>query len=397
MHRLSRILFSFAILAGLLVSIGAQTSTASTVAKAKTINIGFIGELTGVLGAYGAPNANAVKLAVHQINSTGGIKVNGQKYKFKVNMTDDQSSATVAAANAQGLVNDNHIKFIFGGLAFIAPVVLQITDAANAIYFTGSSAAAALSGTAEGKNLFLTVPATTLRYTQAVNAIKGFLPAAKTAVLVGYPDSVDASLFPGMTTALQAQGISVAGTVNYPSSTTDFSTVLASVKSYNADVVIVGSSSPSQNQTLVQQNGQLSAAPATFLWGGACNIATLAGVTGNVIGDPLTGAYVTPPVTTAATAWVNAYVKLTGIPYATAIASPLYIGTEVYDFVFMLAKAMEAAKTVTNTAKISLALHGLTYKGLIGSIHYNYIGQPTYPSATCQYNNSTLTVKSFAG
>lgn len=380
----------------LLGAVGCSSGSSTKAAAATTVPLGFIGELTGTLGSFGVPFANGARLAVDQINAAGGFKVNGRQYKFSINVVDDQSSSTQAAANAQGFVRDDRIQFVFGGLADIAPVVLHVTSAAKAMYFTGSSLVSAYMGTPEGQYLFSTVPSATQRYRQAADGIKTFLPTAKTAVMIGYNDQVDtAGFFTDMTQLLKAQGISIVGQQAYAKTITDFSGVLSYVKNLHPDILIIGSSSVPQDVTILKQNAQFNAAPAAFVYGEACNDATAAGISGTLVGDPLVGTYLTPPATPQAKAFVNAYSANFGIPYDTAIKSPLYATSWSYDFVGMLAKAMEAAKTTTDVNKITAALRSLTYQGLVGTVSFNSQGQSNYPSAMCLYQDNQLTVKSF--
>ncbi len=91
----------------------ATSGTGSSSASADTgpIKIGFIGALTGDVATLGADTLNGVKMAVDQVNATGGI--NGRKVELIVE--DGQCQSPEAASAAQKLVNVDHVAAILGG------------------------------------------------------------------------------------------------------------------------------------------------------------------------------------------------------------------------------------------------------------------------------------------
>jgi branched-chain amino acid transport system substrate-binding protein len=395
MGRISRhvamsIAFAFVVASALLVAPSVSSASSSS-----TVQLGFIGELTGPLGSYGVPYANGAKVAVDQINQGGGFTVNGTHYKFSLKTVDDQSNLASAGADAQGFVNDDGIKFVFGGLAGFGAPELAVTSKAGALYFSSGSVGAVDAGTPAGKGLIVTVPSNQDTFGDIVKAVIGFEPNLKTVSIVGYDDSTDGLLVPAVEQGLKAHGVSIAGPDYYATTATDFSSLLSEVASQHPGLLLSASGSPPQEVQILKENAQLKAAPVSFVFGGGCNVATEAGINGTVIGDPDAGVYLTPPATPTTKAFVNTYVKDTGISYAKAVASPLHGVSWSYDFVKMLALAMKKAGTTTDTAKIDSALHGMTYNGLVGQIHMNNIGVASYKLAFCMLKDGKLTAASY--
>lgn len=60
----------------------------------ETIKIGLTGPLTGGAAVYGTAVRNAARLAVHEINAAGGLKVGDKNILFSLEMLDDVHDAT---------------------------------------------------------------------------------------------------------------------------------------------------------------------------------------------------------------------------------------------------------------------------------------------------------------
>lgn len=129
---------------GALITMSVLVSGCSTGSdkKADTIKIGVVAELTGNNATYGTSITNGIKLAVQQLNDTGGLL--GKKIELVV---ADNKSEPAEAANAMSkLVNQDK-----------APVVMGL--------FASSSAIAASNVSEAAKVPFLAVGATNPKVT----------------------------------------------------------------------------------------------------------------------------------------------------------------------------------------------------------------------------------------
>jgi len=84
-----------------------QTSSS----KGDTINIGYIGALSGGSSTMGVPGKNGIQLAVDKINENGGI--NGKQINLIA--VDDKADPATSATQAQKLINENKVVAIIGG------------------------------------------------------------------------------------------------------------------------------------------------------------------------------------------------------------------------------------------------------------------------------------------
>ena len=105
-----------------------------------TVKIGVNAALTGTFVSAGNTVHNAVKLAVKQINDAGGFVVNGKTYKLEPYYRDDRTDVNTAIANARELVDDIHVKAIWGTESHDFSIAMtKITNPAKVLQFTGNS------------------------------------------------------------------------------------------------------------------------------------------------------------------------------------------------------------------------------------------------------------------
>ena len=76
--------------------------------------IGLIAEITGSMPAVGKSCETSAKLAVKQINDSGGIEVGGKKYKIELVVEDSASKPEKAAAAARKLIEQDDVLAIVG-------------------------------------------------------------------------------------------------------------------------------------------------------------------------------------------------------------------------------------------------------------------------------------------
>jgi branched-chain amino acid transport system substrate-binding protein len=344
------------------------SATASGGGGGTVVKIGVNDSLSGPFSAYGQAGAEGVKLAVDQIDKSGGFDVGGSKYTFKAVQKDNRSDATAAATQTTALIRDDQVKVMFGPTVGVAagPTV-PLTEASKVLQFSPASILEeslkpdTVGG--EGLTLFhnLIDEPTISKY--FAEGMKSYLPTAKRVSILYPKDANSAFILPIATKALQAAGYEVS-TVLYPSGTTDFSSYLTKVKQSKPDVLwlsyIVGDA-----EAQFKAASDLDAAPAFAGWNLPPDIGKSAP------GSPLYLLYNTrqpyEPTTPAAA-------KLfTQLKAAAGGKLPQLAGQSLwyYDYVFMLADAMSKAKTVTDTAAIAKALETGTRDGALGHISFN--------------------------
>jgi len=91
--------------AGLALSCGAEKPTAT-----QSIEIGFFGALTGPQATFALSGRNGAKLAIEEINRSGGVL--GKKLELLVE--DDRNEPSEAASAVSKLITQNHVVALIG-------------------------------------------------------------------------------------------------------------------------------------------------------------------------------------------------------------------------------------------------------------------------------------------
>jgi branched-chain amino acid transport system substrate-binding protein len=91
----------------------AWPATHAAAEAAKEVVIGFSGPLSGVAAEYGQDCANGVAMAIKEINAAGGVAVGGQKYVFKLVKLDDRVDPTEAVNNTRKFVDQYKAPAVF--------------------------------------------------------------------------------------------------------------------------------------------------------------------------------------------------------------------------------------------------------------------------------------------
>lgn len=91
------------------------------------IVIGFTGPLSGPAGEYGQDCVNGIDMAIKEINASGGVTADGQKFFFKLERMDDKVSPEIAVANARQLLGKGALA-IFDPVFTSAAALLKINE-----------------------------------------------------------------------------------------------------------------------------------------------------------------------------------------------------------------------------------------------------------------------------
>jgi len=78
----------------------------------ETINIGFLGALSGPDAGWGLPGLTGNQMFIDQVNGEGGLLVDGTRYPLKMHKFDDEAIGSKALQGAKELVLKHKVKFI---------------------------------------------------------------------------------------------------------------------------------------------------------------------------------------------------------------------------------------------------------------------------------------------
>jgi len=84
------------------------------VARAESVRVGVIAEITGDMPAVGASCRNAAKMAADEANAAGGLAVGKKQLKVELVVEDNGGKADQSAAAAQKLITQDEVVAIVG-------------------------------------------------------------------------------------------------------------------------------------------------------------------------------------------------------------------------------------------------------------------------------------------
>lgn len=330
---------------------------------AGTIKIGAVVDITGPGG--GLPTSMSMvrgtEKAVEDINAKGGIMVGGQRYRLELIKLDTRSEAVTAVAAAQQIIQEGAIGMLNASTAFFDQAYQQ-ANAAGLITWTASPAGlnrAQFEGPEKHPMLFATIDFAEPIVVGWFKQISKQFPEIRRVGFLGDDGPLGRSLSPAAENATKEIGAEFVGALLYPRGTTDFSTYITNMRSRRADLVYA----PGMGVEGAVQVTRLRMAPYVILPG-------LRPIDVQKVGD------------VGDTTLLMVDFRL---PYHKELAPPEYVpiiegfghlegGMPVqpgytiagYDFVLILAKAIEKAGTVKDPKVISQALIGTTVDSIMG-------------------------------
>jgi branched-chain amino acid transport system substrate-binding protein len=201
-------------------------------ARAETIKIAELVELSGAGATAGTNFKNGVELAVKEINAAGGI----MGKKIETFTSDTQSNPGVAKGLAQKAVDDN--VFAVFGPVFSGSILVSMAETKRAEIpnFTGGEAA---SITQQGNPyIFRTSFTQTTAMPKVARYIANTLKA-KTVAVIYVNNDFGKGGRDAITKALEALGAKVVADISTDSGQVDFSAPVLKAKQSNADALFV--------------------------------------------------------------------------------------------------------------------------------------------------------------
>jgi ABC-type branched-subunit amino acid transport system substrate-binding protein len=231
-----------------LATLAAFLPLASSSAGASTkfdgsVTIGLIQSQSGTYGDYGPPVLAGVKVAVDDVNSSGGILINGKHYQLKYIAVDDNSNPQTSLADANKLVTDDGIKIMLGPLALAATTVIPFDAEHGIMEFTPYpiEPGAPVPGSASAPYYFDSASSGPFAMAASLVAARHFAPTAKTIALVAPSSAAMQLQVPMVVKEAKREGFTV-HTYVYPVGTTDLSSIASQIVASHPGVIWAGDS-----------------------------------------------------------------------------------------------------------------------------------------------------------
>jgi len=220
--------------AGSSTTAGAPTGTKATGVDGGALVMGLLVPESGDLKAIVDSLAKSSRLAVDQINAAGGV--NGQQ--VKVSQADDGTSAQVATASFDKLVNGDKVNVIIGPApSGVARAIMEKIKAAGVPTCSGSTTAADLTKIDSGGYFLRTAPSDDLQgpaLAEVITADKH----TKIGIL-SRRDEYGAGFSKSLEQALTDSGATVVANVSYAADGSNFTSEVGQVLDKQPDAVAV--------------------------------------------------------------------------------------------------------------------------------------------------------------
>lgn len=193
-----------------------------------TVKVGSLNSLSGTMAISEVTVRDAIRLAVEQINSTGGVL--GKQIELVGE--DGASEPTVFAEKAQKLIKDDCVAATFGGWTSSSrKAMLPVFESNNALLYYPVQ----YEGLESSKNIFYTGATTNQQIVPALDYLKE--KGVKSLYLVGsdyvFPQTANRII----KAYAEANGIEIKGEDYTPLGSTDFSTIVNKIRTADADAV----------------------------------------------------------------------------------------------------------------------------------------------------------------
>lgn len=209
-------------------------SGSSSDSSSKTINIGWMSDQTGPAAIAGIPNLNGAKLAVSQINESGGVL--GKKLKLEV--ADEACKPQTAVAAARKFLDDPSTFMLVGGsCSEDALAVKTVATQAKVPFIVDSASSAELADPLSKYVYTLNILTANEADFAAKSTIEKFHPKKLGVIYVAndYGQGGASSV----QSAATAAGVPVVSKVQIPVDTTNYSSYLLPLKNSGADTAVV--------------------------------------------------------------------------------------------------------------------------------------------------------------
>lgn len=328
--------------------------------ESQKITLGFVGPLSGPAALWGEGARNMAKLAVQEINASGGV--NGKQ--LEINYQDGKCASPDAVSALQNL-KASGVKLIIGGFCSPETVAMApLTKDGSAFMLAGITSADGAVSVSD--YAYRTSPDTADVTTKLVPYVATrYKKIATITELAPYPKSFTGDF---EATAKKA-GLTIVAHEEFAPGTTDFRIAITRLAAAGADAIVVSPQSPVAGAEIAKQMQERGMKTplignAVFL---APNVFEKAGKP-SVMHGVFTILPFTDPTDSKARVLQESYKKQfnTGVPY-----NLYYVGTS-YDSVYMMVNAIK--KCGEKTSCVADTFKNMEYAGAVSSYKFKESG-----------------------
>jgi branched-chain amino acid transport system substrate-binding protein len=202
-----------------------------------TIKVGAVIPITGRYAAGGEQVKNGYELAVEEINSAGGVDINGTKVPLELIVLDDESDPTKTVQHLETLNSENEVVAYLGGFGSDLHAAAAGIAEKNKIPYIGVAFALYSVHQQGFKYLFSPFPKSPGIAIATFDMLDALSPKPTNIVIFAEKTDWGAELGGLWTEQANARGYTIT-TQEYAPGTTDFSSIILAAKDAGAEVVL---------------------------------------------------------------------------------------------------------------------------------------------------------------
>jgi branched-chain amino acid transport system substrate-binding protein len=227
------------------------------------ITVGAILSLSGSQAGSGQMAKEGYLYCQDWINGKGGLTINGVGHRLSLDIADDQSRPSIAAATTEHLISDNHDTLLLGPsndatARWAAPVAEQ-----HQVPMVSSGASSDATFNNHYHYLFSVLAPHSRQLQGVIDMALAQDPKPQSVAILFASDSLSAEVAAATAAYAQAKGLAVVYGASYPSGVNDVSAQLGAAANAGAELILeVGH--PAESVRTVQQAQQMNIQPKLF-------------------------------------------------------------------------------------------------------------------------------------
>ena len=246
-----------------LMLFAAAVSMPSGEVLAKEIVLGASVQLTGPFANTGRYYRDAYELAVELVNAASGVKIGNETYTLSLKLYDNQSDVNLSVRQYTQLVSQDKVDFLPGTFASNFALADSAVSEKYWIPMVQGGGASDQIFSRGFKYIFGTLAPASNYFGSTIEMLKGLDPAPKTIALLYADHAFNVSVAEGARPKLKKAGLTLVLDERYSTNATDFSSLLAQIKSKNIDAVLVAGHE-TEILNFVRQAKSLAVAPKMY-------------------------------------------------------------------------------------------------------------------------------------
>jgi branched-chain amino acid transport system substrate-binding protein len=350
-------------------TLASAIASAAPAASGDVIKIGAVMPMTGDVSVYGTSTANAINIAIGEINSSGGLL--GKQVKLF--LEDDQNTPDISVNCYNKLVSEDKVDVIIGSVASKCTLAIAPLAQKDGIPLI-TTASTNVDVTKAGNFVFRTCFIDPFQGTVGAKFATANLGKKTAAIMFDNGNDYSKGLATAFNTAFVADGGTIVDQEAYSLNDQDYSAIIAKIQDKKPDIIYIPDYY--NKDALIAKQIRSAGMTDVILMGGD----GWDGIVGNA-GTEVSGSYFTNHYDSGSTdPDVQAFVTKYKAAYND---TPNALAALGYDAMEIVAKAITKAGT-TDKAAVRDAMAATNGKFVTGNISFDANRNPTKAAVIIQ-------------